>query len=386
MKRCIRCVYPDSRPDAGFDANGLCSACRAYDARADVDWTAKSDALDRQLFEAHRGAIINGAAYDVVVPVSGGKDSHFQVLTLRERGMRVLAVAAGTDMLSAIGRRNLDNLKRFVDVLELTPHLEVRKKLIRIGLNRVGDLSWPEHCAIWAIPTTIAVRFKIPLVVWGEQPQREYATPAGVEPSPILDGRWVAEFGGMLGMRLDDLIGVEGLTEANLTPFRFPAAAELDEAQVKGIWLGDYLPWDGWHNAFIAQQHGFEVLPFPVEGSLANYENLDNHVTVLRDWLRFLKYGYGRATDIACNMIRRGRISRLTALGLIQAAERAPATSLGRPVEEVLRWCDIPLSEWEAGCEQWTNGDLFVKEGDRVPMWARRDDWTPMMKPPGYDP
>lgn len=354
MIRCKVCIYPDTRPDTHF-VDGVCSACRSHAEQDKVDWSARKEALRRLIDEAKA----RKAPYDVVVPVSGGKDSLYQVLIMLELGAKVLAVNSGTDYLSEIGRRNLDNVKRFCDVIEWTPHLETRKKLVRFGLFRVGDPSYPEHLAIWSIPTRVAVKFGIPLVVWGEQPQSEYACPEGVVPATNLDGRWVAEFGGLNGLRLDDLIGEEGLTAQDLAVFRFPSDADLEAAEVKGIWLGNYIRWDGWKNGFIAQQYGFEVLPHPVETSLANYENLDNHVTILRDFLRYLKFGYTRATDIACNHVRRGRLTRDEALRLEQGSLVFPKTSLGKPIEDVLAHFGITLDEFKAECCTWMNPDLF---------------------------
>lgn len=348
MIRCRLCIYPDTRPDTHF-VDGVCSGCRSYAERASIDWDLRLKALRTLIAQAKE----RGAAYDCVVPVSGGKDSHFQVLKMRELGARVLAVNAATDMLSEIGRRNLDNIKRLCDVVEYTPNVEVRKKLMRVGLQWVGDLSFPEHCAIWAIPTRIACQMRIPLVVWGEQPQREYASPADVPIPEQLNAKWVSQFGGMLGLRLNDTIGWEGLTADDVAPFRFPTDAELETANVVGIWLGDYLDWDGWKNAFIAQQHGFECLPHPVETSLANYENLDNLVTVLRDWFRFLKYNYTRGTDIACNHIRRGRLTRTEALALEETTITFPHTSLGKPIDEVLAYIGLTRWQFEKECERW---------------------------------
>lgn len=350
MTRCTVCIYPDTRPDAHF-VGGVCSACRAYEQRKLIDWDIRDAALCGLLL----GAQMRKAPYDAVVPISGGKDSTYQVLELVKRGIRVLGVNAGTDMISDIGRRNLDNLKRFCDVIEWTPCQEVRKKLMRIGLRCVGDLSYPEHLAIWSIPTRVAVLLGIPLVVWGEQPQREYAAPEGVAIAERLTSRWVAEFGGMLGLRLYDVIGMEGLTEEDVRPFRFPNDAELESAGVQGIWLGDFVDWDGWKNALTASFYGFEVFPTPVETSLANYENLDNHVTVLRDWIRYLKYGYSRATDIACNHIRRGRMLRSEALRLCEQREIFPRTSLGKPIIEVLDYIGITLKEFNEECSKWAS-------------------------------
>jgi N-acetyl sugar amidotransferase len=355
MIRCTRCIYPITRPDSHFDEDGVCSGCRSFEQRQTINWNLRLGALENLIAEA-KG---RKAPYDVVVPVSGGKDSTYQVLKLIELGAKVLAVNGATDMLTPIGRRNLDNLKRFCDVIEWTPNIEVRKKLVRIGLHRIGDMSFPEHMTIWSIPTRVAVKFGIPLVVWGEQPQREYANPEGVQPATELNSRWVAEYGGLSGLRLDDLIGDEGLTARDLEVFRFPSDADLDAAGVKGIWLGDYIEWDGWKNAFIAQQYGWESWPHSVETSLANYENLDNFVTILRDFIRYLKFGYTRGTDIACNHIRRGRLTRSEALELEEKTVAWPWTSLGKPYTEVLEYFGITKDEYADACYKWMNPNLF---------------------------
>lgn len=357
--RCKICIYPNTRPDTHF-VDGVCSGCRSFMERKNIDYTELAEALSGILQDAEDEARERKAPYHCVVPISGGKDSTVQVLGLVERGAKVLAVNSGTDYLTPIGRRNLDNLKRFCDVIEYTPNIEVRKKLVRIGLEMVGDPSYPEHLAIWSIPTRIAVQMRIPLVVWGEQPQREYASPNGVEPATNLDASWVAQFGGMLGLRLDDLIGIECLSKHDLQVFRFPSNESLNEAGVKGIWLGDYMNWDGWKNSFIAQQCGFECLPFPVETSVANYENLDNYLTVLRDYLRYLKYGYTRGTDIICSHIRRGRLTREEGLIMEDGTKYFPTTSLGKPIEEVLAYFGLTLDEYMKACEKWTNKEIHA--------------------------
>ena len=348
MRRCKVCIYPDTRPDTHF-VDGVCSACHEFEASKSYDWGARLDALVTLL------DVDNPRPYHAVVPVSGGKDSHYQVLKLLELGARVLAVAAATDYLTPIGRRNLDNLKRYCDVVEVTPCLRVRKALVRLGLSVVGDMSWPEHAAIWSIPTRVAVQMGIPLIVWGENPQRCYASPEGVPPATELNEAWVSQFGGLLGMRLDDLIGKSGLTVQDLEIFRFP---DLSAAAVKGVWLGDYISWDGWKNAFVAQQYGFEVMPTNVEGTGANYENVDNFVTVLRDYMRYLKYGYTRATDILSLHVRHGRLTRDEALKLEALSQYEPLkTSLGKPIEEVLAYFDITPEQFKQECAAWKTGD-----------------------------
>ena len=371
MIRCTRCIYPQTRPDSHFDAEGVCSGCRSFEQRQHINWPLRLEALKELIAEAKA----RKAPYDVVCPVSGGKDSTVQVLKLIELGAKVLAVNSATDMLTPLGRRNLDNIKRFCDIIEWTPNIEVRKKLVRLGLHHIGDLSYPEHCIIWSAPTRIAALMNIPLCVWGEQPQREYSSPEGVEPATNLDGAWVAQFGGMGGLRLDDLVGQEGLTTRDLEPFRFPSADMLDKANVKGIWLGDHIEWDGWKNAFIAQHHGFEFSPLPVETSLGNYENLDNYLTIPRDFLRFVKFGYTRGTDIACNHIRRGRLTREEGLALETKTQGFPFTSLGKPLPEVLSYFGITADEFVEQCARWTNPAIFETKPSGYPATTKRGDW-----------
>ena len=378
MNRCRICIYPDARPDAHF-VDGICSACRAFPQRAKINWAVRLDALKELIAEAKA----RKAPYDAVVGVSGGKDSTYQVLKMIDLGAKVLAVNGITDMQTPLGRRNLDNLKRFCDVIEVTPNIEVRKKLVRLGLYRIGDLSYPEHCIIWSAPTRMAALMGIPFVVWGEQPQREYANPEGIEPATNLDGAWVAQFGGMGGLRLDDLIGEEGLTDGDLEVFRFPSAELMDRSNVRGVWLGDWVDWDGWKNGFIVQHYGFEMSPTPVETSLGGYENLDNYITILRDFLRFLKFGYTRGTDIACNHIRRGRLTREEGLALEAKTFGFPWTSLGKPIQEVLGYFGITLEQYQTECKRWMNPEIFSGfDGEQNPFVGSVGSWNPIFRKP----
>lgn len=91
----------------------------------------------------------DGSNWDCIIPVSGGKDSTYQVVTMLELGMNPLCVTATTCDLTEIGRKNIENIKKMgVDYIEVTTNRVVRAKLNRIGLIEVGDISWPEHVSI----------------------------------------------------------------------------------------------------------------------------------------------------------------------------------------------------------------------------------------------
>jgi len=146
---------------------------------------------------------------------------------------------------------------------------------------------------IFTVPVRMAARLGVPLIVWGENSQHEYGGPAAAQQNSTLDRRWLEEFGGLLGLRVSDLIGLENIERRDLIQYTYPTDAELNAGGITGIFLGYYFPWDGYQNALIAQGYGFETKGTVVEGSLANYENLDNYQTGIHDYFKYLKFGFG---------------------------------------------------------------------------------------------
>lgn len=358
---CASCLYPDTKPDLKLNEQGVCNACTAFAARKAVDWDARRDEFHEITSRYKSG---DGSNYDCLVPVSGGKDSTYQVLRLLESGLNPLCVTATTDSLSDIGRRNIENLKRLgVDYLEVTPNPVLRRKINRLALTQVGDISWPEHVCIFTIPIRVAVQYGIRLIVWGENPQNEYGGPAAAAEGNTLTRRWLEEFGGLLGLRVSDLVGQDGIEKKHLIQYTYPTDEDLARVGVTGIFLGHYFPWDGYTNALISQAYGFETFPQNVEGSLANYENVDNYQTGIHDYFKYLKFGFGRATDIANNHIRRGRLSRADALAMVRRTDgKFPWTYLGRRIEDILAEIDMEVEEFVRICDQFTNKRLFVTD------------------------
>jgi hypothetical protein len=236
----------------------------------------------------------------------------------------------------------------------------VRRKLNRLALCEIGDISWPEHVTIFTIPVRVAVKMNIPLIIWGENSQNEYGGPAAAANNNTLTRRWLEEFGGLLGLRVSDLIDRGLFEQKDLIQYTYPTDEELKRGGVTGIFLGYYLPWDGYRNALVAQSHGFRTYHKFVEGSLVNYENLDNCQTGIHDYFKFLKYGFGRATDLACLHIRRGRLSREEAIRLVKEHDgKFPWSYLGCSIEEMLKDIDMTLDEFIKVCDRFTNKKLF---------------------------
>lgn len=379
MRFCTSCLYPESKPDLWFDAHGVCSACIGYAKRGTVDWDKRREEFLR-VTDRYRSK--DGGNYDCIVPVSGGKDSTYQVIRLLQHGLKPLCVTATTDSLSDIGRRNLENVARLgVDHVSVTVNPVVRRRINRLALTEIGDISWPEHVAIFTIPVRLAVQMRIPLLVWGENSQNEYGGPAASQENSTLDRRWLEEFGGLLGLRVSDLVGLEGIARQDMVQFTYPSDAELKAAGVTGIFLGYFFPWDGYQNALIAQGFGFETKGTLVEGSLANYENLDNYQTGIHDYFKYLKFGFGRATDIANNHIRRGRLTRADAVELVRRHDgKFPWTYLDRPLAEILREIDMTVDEFIAVCDRFTNKRLFKTDNRGKPIRDRRGDLVPLFE------
>ncbi len=351
-------MYPETKPDLWFDVSGKCSACHNYENRSEINWENRRKEFE-EITSRYRSS--DGSNYDCIIPVSGGKDSTYQVIRVLQAGLNPLCVTAETDSLSEIGRRNLENLKRLgVDHINVTPNLQIRRKLSRLALREVGDIQWAEHVTIFTIPIQVAVEKKIPLIIWGENSQHEYGGPAAAAENNVLDRRWLEEFGGMLGMRVTDLIGQDGITRRDLIPYFYPSDDDLKRVGVTGIFLGYYFPWDGYNNTLLAQAYGFESYPTPTEGSLVNYENLDNYYHRIHDYFKFIKYGFGRATDQANNHIRRGRLLRNDVVDFLKDNDGSyPSIYLGRSLESVLDEIDMSKEEFDDICDRFTNKKLF---------------------------
>lgn len=321
MIRCTRCCMPNTRPDTPH-IDGVCSACLTYEHRPQINWVERRDKL-RELLDRHRNRVI--------VPSSGGKDSTAQVIQMLELGADVTVVTARTCHLTRIGRANIDNLARYARTIEVVPNMTIRATLNRIGLQRVGDISWPEHASIFTVPFRVATQTGHTLIMYGENPQAEYGGPIGSEQAVQMSRRWVTEFGGFLGLRPDDFIGEAGITESDMADYQPPP-----QTYIEAHFLGMYIPWDSRANLDIAITHGIQaVTPSP-----ANWwkgENMDNAQTGVHDHFMWLKYGFGRGCQQISVDVRAGRISRDHALAWVEEFDHLPpSTYMGVPLGEVL--------------------------------------------------
>lgn len=360
MRYCVKCVYPETKPDLKYDEDGVCSACNNYIARRDIDWSKREAEFIQLVEEVQRLK----RPYDCIIPVSGGKDSHYQVITAKRYGLNALAVTATTDDLSSLGQYNLDNISRLgVDHISISTASKLRRRINSYTLNRIGDISWAEHVTIFTIPFREAAIRNIPLIIYGENPQNEYGGPEADK--PYMKTSWLQEFGGLCGLRVTDLIEKGIATKEELLQYTY---VKVNSDEARPIFLGYYFPWDGKANADLAQEHGFKVNKSLVEGTGVNYENLDNHQTGIHDYFKFLKFGFGRATDIACNHIRRGLITRDEGKEFIYLYDgKFPNTYLGKSLESILYEIDMTIDQFMEICDKFTNPAIFEPRGPYSP-------------------
>ena len=377
MKYCKKCLYPSTKPQLQFDERGICSACNNYKLKDEVDWGKKKVDL-LHILDKYKSK--DGSKYDCIIPVSGGKDSTFQTYTIKETfGLNPLAVNFHPHDQTEIGRKNLENLKQLgVDCIEFSPNPIVYSKLAKFGLVELGDFQWPEHIGIFTVPVQVAVRYKIPLIIWGENPQLEYGQPTNIDTDTILDREWNEKNGGYF---LDKIKPKDmtkyGFKTKELIPYIYPSDDDIRRIGVTGIFLGSYIKWDLFKQLDFVKELGFSENDEVKEGTYDKWENLDVYFTVFHDYFKFLKYGFGRTTDHASIEIRYERITREQGIELVKKYEgKIPRKYLGK----FLKSADISEQEFHDICDKFTNKEIFLTNEDG--SIKKDDEKNPILENP----
>lgn len=316
LRYCRTCVYPDTKPGIRFDEEGICSGCRAQAAKRErIDWRARRRALEA-VAAAYRGK----AAYDCLIPVSGGKDSHAQVRYAKlELGLRPLCVSVAPQMATPEGEANLRNLREryAVDLLVLQPNPDVSRRIARAGFLKNAWPNWGHDKLIYSWPARVAADFGIPLVIMGENHDFEsggkdlgLGADAFYQMLHSLDGELdMAAWRGF------------GFAPAELGAYLAPPPEKVRAAALKIIWMGYYIEWDSHRIYELAAADGFRLLAAPRDGTIDAYHGIDDWVVPVNAWLKFVKFGFGRVTDVAFNHIAYGRLSREEAVALVNERE-----------------------------------------------------------------
>lgn len=366
MRWCRTCVLPDTRPNLELSDDGTCQACRTHGRRSDTDWAARK-ADFAALVEDTRS---RAQGYHCVIPVSGGKDSTWQVVTCLEHGLKPLAVTWKTPARTEIGAANLANLIELgVDHIDYQVSPAVERIFMLEAFRRFGDPGIPMHMALFNIPLSIAARFRIPLVVWGEDSAVEYSGARGGTP---MDEAWLRRYGVTHGTTADDWVS-EDLTALDLLPYRGPSGAELEAAGVRAVFLGHYFGWDPEESLRVARDHGFRPRPEGPKTGLYDYADIDDDFIAVHHHLKWHKFGFTRLFDNLSIEIRNGRLTRDEALQILR--ERGPDV----PHADIERFCafvGITRQEFEDIADGFRNPEIWKREEGqwRMPEFLI-DDW-----------
>ncbi|MEX2525581.1 MAG: N-acetyl sugar amidotransferase [Gammaproteobacteria bacterium] len=367
MKYCRRCVTPESHPRINLPPDGICSACRAWDRREGVDWTER----ERRFREIAEWARENSHGYDCLVPVSGGKDSYWQVVTCLEYGLNPLTVTWRDPARLEIGQQNLDNLVRLgVDNIDNWINPDVERRFMRLSYENYAVPGIPKHMALYNIPLKFAVKFRIPLIVWGENDAIEYGNLEEESEGVDVNYEWLIRHGVTQGTTAEDWVG-EHFSRREMTPYFAPEKEELKNNPVRGIYLGYFFPWDPVKTFEVAQKHGFRA---PDSGpGWHTFDDVDSGFISIHHYLKWYKFGCTRLFDNLSIDIRAGRISREAAVEIIR--ERAPEI----PHEDIRHFCEylgITIERFYEVAESFRNHDIWTLRNGRwviedfiVPNW-----------------
>lgn len=329
MNYCQHCVLPDSRPNLVIESDGVCNACHSHGTKTDIDWTQR-EAL---FAEVVKNAKQRSRGYDCLVPVSGGKDSTWQIIKCLEYGLTPLAVTWKTPARTAIGQQNLDNLVRLgVDHIDYQINPKVEAAFMLRAYEKYGSTAIPMHMALFSIPLNIAVRFGIPLVVWGENSAFEYGGSGEESTGFRLDRNWLRKYGVTHGTTAADWVSPE-LPARSLAAYFGPSDEELGRAGVNAVFLGYYLQWDPENTFRVAREHGFRSSAAGAKTGLYDYADIDDDFISIHHYLKWYKFGFTRLFDNLSLEIRNGRIGRAQAIEVIRA------TGDQRPQADIEKFC-----------------------------------------------
>jgi N-acetyl sugar amidotransferase len=386
-------VYPSSAATPlTFDEAGVCSGCRVALQRKAIDWDTRGRWLV-DLVDEYR----TDSNYDILIPVSGGKDSYYQTHVARSLGLRPLLVTYHGNNYLPEGEYNLHRMREVFDCdhVIVRPSTEVLVKMNRIGFRLQGDMNWHAHCGIFTVPIQVAVRYRVPLMLWGEHGFMDLGGMYGMNDFVEFTAKHRLEHA-LRGYDWHDFTDEgldrlgrselkEGLRPKDLLWAQYPSDAEIAEVGVRGIYLGNYVDWDGNANAeLVRERYGWRPAQQPFERTYRQVSNLDDmHENGIHDYLKFVKFGYGRGTDHSCKDIRSGRMSREQGVEMVQRYDHVKPR---RDLDRWLEYVSLTEDEFDATCDTFRDPRVWrVENGDWVKdnIWGAPSAYGPVHGEPG---
>ena len=321
MKYCTKCVMPDTRPGSIFNKDGVCQACVNHEKQKSFDWESRYDEL-KALCDKYRR---NDGYYDCVIPVSGGKDSHFLAYIMKDQmGMNPLLICVADPFPhSEAGLHNLNNMSESFncDFTVFNMSIDLFRRVTRIGFEELGEPLRFIETVIYTIPSKYAVALNIPLIVYGENSAFTYGT---AEEDHYSAKKYVeaghSASGEKLGSAITDFWSKRGIPLREMNAIIPPAREELEKVKPESIFMSYFVPWDDEKNYRIAKKYGFKDLhhEWKREGCVEDYAQIDSFAYIFHLWMKYPKFGFSRTTDIVSRWVRKGTITRDEAIKLVK--------------------------------------------------------------------
>ena len=355
MIYCKNCLLPNTRPNLTLDERGYCNAagCAQPLHKRAIDWEKRENDFS-QLVKTVRNL---NHDYDCLIPVSGGKDSTWQVITALDYGLKPLCVTWKTPARNDLGNKNLNNLISLgVNHIDVTINPRVERLFTWKTFERFGSTVIPMHMALHAIPMQYALKFKIPMILWGENSAYEYGGNEelmGLE----LTHEWLKKFGVTNNTTSRDWVDKD-LSARDLNPYDWPNQDELNAASLRAVFLGHFFEWDPEKTYEIAKRHGFTSGLKPKTGYY-NFADVDDEFLItIHHWMKWYKFGFTRMYDNLSIEIRRGRMKRSEALYQIQEQGNE------MPTTEIEKFCDyvsVTKKQFFETAEKHRNPEIWKK-------------------------
>lgn len=381
MNYCKRCLYPENHPlNLIFDGEGVCSGCRIHEEKDVLDFEERADKLKKILKQYESK---DGKSYDCIIPVSGARDSYFIVHTIKNvYKMHPLLVAYNKQYNTKLGIRNLAYLKTMFgcDLLTITVSPDTVKKITRATVKKLGSIYW--HCIAGqtVFPVQIAVRFKIPLIIWGAHQGCDQVGMFSHLDEVEMTRKYRKDHD-LMGYEAEDLVGKEGITNSNITAYKYPHDKEIERVGLRGIYLNNYIRWDS------TKQHELMIKLYGYETSLQKrtfdaYNDADCfNYSDLHDYIKFLKWGYGKVTDHASREIRLKRLSRKEGIKLVKKYQFLVPDR--KKLALFLDWLRMPEDKFWHYIDQKRDQRIWRK--GKNGRWELIDSVVNHVKDPGVD-
>lgn len=384
MNYCKRCVYPENtRPYIIFDEEGVCSGCRVHESRLTINWDERKKWFDELIKEIKAKAKENKQSYDCIIPVSGGKDSHWQTYLLKVvYGLNPLLVCYNHGFNTKRGIRNLTNLSKQFDVpiIRWTTAMDTARKISKYMVKRCGDMTWHYHCGIMTFPMKMAVAYKIPFVMWGEH---GFADLMGMfnQEDMVEFSKKVRREHSIRGIEAEDIASdpESGVTMPQMQEFVYPSDEDIERVGVRGIYLSNYFFWDARRQVRkMIDEYEFETA-VTRERTFHLYDKLDDiHADGAHDYCKYLKFGYGRATDDASMEVRHRRMTREEAIDMVEKYDHVRPTDL----DIWLRFVGTTEAEFLDYLAPMRDKDIWARENGE---WVVKDSVVNHKKDEGVD-